>query len=640
MKKVALLILSLFIFGTLSPNALALSSVKGSDPTGQSQRSIIEKTPWLDPTACVTGGGSATATAGGGKIYILGDSITANTQFVQNKITKNLKAKSYDPVYKSVSTRSLTSGTSDLNGISVFEADTASWKSAGTIIIELGSNGGVTQENIEKIMAIIKANNPSAKVYWVNIGANDTAKYTTPKKADEYSQIIQENSSLGYTVIDWNAVAKKNPTYIISDESGVHPFNDAGSQAYADTIASALSQNAGATAAASSPGSTVGAVVDAAKNKAYDGSEIWTKPQLDQIAANQPFYEKAAQKVGIDWKLIPPLHLAETGLGRKNPNNGQGIYQDYARAGNGGANYPAGEVDDAEFQRQTDWAAGLIKSKADGNPEGLKDLSLPDGVKETFWGYNGKASVYIDQAISLGFTKKQGYEGSPYVMNKADEKRDPAKNPTGWGQIKTDGGSIQYPANNFIGTFMHYTALGGFDGGASTSANVGCAGAPSNSIVSTSAQKIVQVAEAEMAAGAKEEPAGSNSGPFVFKYTDGQAIPWCASFVSWVFKEAGAPFATEGSKQPWLITGVANLMDYSKNSGKFEWHDKDGVYVPKVGDIVIYLNSGASHTGLVSKVGVDSFTSLDGNWADKVTAHEVKFNDAELTGFATLKEVK
>ena len=81
-------------------------------------------------------------------------------------------------------------------------------------------------------------------------------------------------------------------------------------------------------------------------------------------------------------------------------------------------------------------------------------------------------------------------------------------------------------------------------------------------------------------------------------------------------------------------------MDYAKNSGKFEWHDKDGVYIPKVGDIVIYKDSGASHTGLVSKVGVDSFTSLDGNWADKVTTHEVKFNDAELTGFATLKGAK
>lgn len=56
MKKVLLLILSIFIFGTLSPNALALSNVNGSDPTGKSQRSIIEKTPWLDPTACADGG--------------------------------------------------------------------------------------------------------------------------------------------------------------------------------------------------------------------------------------------------------------------------------------------------------------------------------------------------------------------------------------------------------------------------------------------------------------------------------------------------------------------------------------------------------------------------------------------------------
>jgi hypothetical protein len=625
------------------------------------QRFELERSFYYDPTDCVSGSSSSPSTAGGGaagSVFVIGDSITANP-IVAGKLTTALAEKGLTPiVYESLGSRRLSEGSDPKDGITVFASSVDKWKTAKNIIIELGTNGGVTDAKITKMMEIIKQNNPGAKVYWINVGAARRTDIDT----DNIDRILKANQSLGYTVIDWNTVARANPGLITDDDVDVHPFTEAGSKLYADTVAGAIGGSSAATAApaatntaapattpttttattpvATSPGSTVGAVVDATKNKAYDGSEVWTKPQLDQIAANQPFYEKAAQKVGIDWKLIPPLHLAETGLGRKNPSNGQGIYQDFARAGNNGANYPTGEVDDTEFQRQTDWAAGLIKSKADGNPEGLKDLSLPDGVKETYWGYNGKAKVYREQAVKLGFTEKQGYEGSPYVMNKADEKRDPAKNPSGWGQIKTDGGGIQYPANNFIGTFVHYTALGGFDGGASTSANGGCAGAPSSSIVATSAQKIVQVAEAEMAAGAKEEPPGSNSGAFVSKYTDGQAIAWCASFLSWVFKEAGAPFVTEGSKQPWLITSVSNLMDYTKNSGKFEWHDKDGVYIPKVGDIVIYKDSGASHTGLVSKVGVDSFTSLDGNWADKVTTHEVKFNDAELTGFATLKGTK
>ena len=247
MKKVALLILSLFIFSTYSQGALALSNAKGSDPTGQSQRSIIEKTPWLDPTACVTGGGTAAVTAGGGKVYILGDSITANTQFVQNKITESLKAKNYNPVYNSVSSRSLTSGPSELNGISVFEADTVSWKDAGTIIIELGTNGGVTQENTEKIMAIIKANNPSAKVYWVNVGVNNDKRDDKDIPTDSINTTLSQNSALGYTVIDWAGALKSNPNFINDDGLGVHPFTTDGGQAYASTISSSLGSSASTT---------------------------------------------------------------------------------------------------------------------------------------------------------------------------------------------------------------------------------------------------------------------------------------------------------------------------------------------------------------------------------------------------------
>lgn len=45
------LAVALLLFSN-SSTALALSNQLGSDPTGKSQRSIIEKKPWLDPTAC------------------------------------------------------------------------------------------------------------------------------------------------------------------------------------------------------------------------------------------------------------------------------------------------------------------------------------------------------------------------------------------------------------------------------------------------------------------------------------------------------------------------------------------------------------------------------------------------------------
>ncbi len=49
--------------------AQALSKTPGSDPTGKSQRNIIEKTPWLDPTACPWGTtDTPTVPPGGGLI--------------------------------------------------------------------------------------------------------------------------------------------------------------------------------------------------------------------------------------------------------------------------------------------------------------------------------------------------------------------------------------------------------------------------------------------------------------------------------------------------------------------------------------------------------------------------------------------
>lgn len=58
-KKLFLgVMVALLLFSNIS-TALALSNQRGSDPTGKSQRSIIEKTPWLDPTACASPEGIA-----------------------------------------------------------------------------------------------------------------------------------------------------------------------------------------------------------------------------------------------------------------------------------------------------------------------------------------------------------------------------------------------------------------------------------------------------------------------------------------------------------------------------------------------------------------------------------------------------
>ena len=188
--------------------------------------------------------------------------------------------------------------------------------------------------------------------------------------------------------------------------------------------------------------------------KDYLGQDILTSSQVALLNGNKPFYQKAANANGIPWQMLAAVHFREYSLKKAGPSNGDGPYQIW------NSNYPVGNYTDAQFQTATDAAAKFIKAKAGG-----RNLSVTDNVKRTFFAYNGAAQVYKTQALNLGLTSAQADngEGSPYVMNRFDAKRDPTVAPTKtnktWGQIKKDKGPIEYPANPDYGAFVLYQAL-------------------------------------------------------------------------------------------------------------------------------------------------------------------------------------
>lgn len=192
-------------------------------------------------------------------------------------------------------------------------------------------------------------------------------------------------------------------------------------------------------------------------NLDYAGNTVITEAQMQAISNNQPIYQEAAEAAGIPWHLLAAMHMRESGLRKVSPND-DGPYQIVSKS------YPVGPMSDEAFKQATVDAANFMKTKAGG-----KDLSNPDNVKYTFFAYNGMSEAYINQAKSdaLGFTDEQARygEGSPYVMNRADLKRDPTVAPTRtnntWGQIKVDHGSIDYPANRDYGAFVYYSVLAG-----------------------------------------------------------------------------------------------------------------------------------------------------------------------------------
>lgn len=339
-------------------------------------------------------------------------------------------------------------------------------------------------------------------------------------------------------------------------------------------------------------------------------------------------YESVGKAKDVPWQLLAAIHYRETAYGDINPANGQGLFQFVAEAGK----YPAGQVSPENFTEQLNYLADKLKTDyatRSGDPA-LASATLtatgtdPNKIKDIAFSYNGRAGVYAQQARNLGFSMDA--DGSPYVMNFFDDKRDPqTAAPNTWGQVKRDFGSIEYPANNQVGLFTLYVALGG--GSASSSS---CDGN------NASGGTIIEVAKRELDKGTKGcmiTTAGQCG-----VYTDNHTEAWCADFVSWVHKEAGRPF-TGGESGGWRIPGVFGLDDYL-SSQQIHFMRDDTSNTPQPGDIIIFNETGPrSHTGLVYKVEGDKITTIEGNMNDSVMSREFDNyrNNQSIHAFGRMK---
>ncbi len=173
-----------------------------------------------------------------------------------------------------------------------------------------------------------------------------------------------------------------------------------------------------------------------------------------------------------------------------------------------------------------------------------------------------------------------------------------------------------------------------------TTATSGCnSGTPG-----ANAESILAIAKAELAKNVSEWDSNA------LKYTDGHKWAWCASFVSWVYKEAGTPF-TGGSPQDWLIPGVKNMREWFKKNGTYF---SVGEQTPQPGDVAFYVKDdfssngltykgmGIEHVNIVEKVSSDGKTmsAIGGNQSNQVTRYDnVSIVDHQyaLVGFGRMK---
>jgi len=117
----------------------------------------------------------------------------------------------------------------------------------------------------------------------------------------------------------------------------------------------------------------------------------------------------------------------------------------------------------------------------------------------------------------------------------------------------------------------------------------------------TTAQNILDVARSQI--GYVETP--SNITRYWAELDPGlQGQPWCAGFVSWVFKHAGLPLPAMG--KPYGFVYVPNAINYAKAHGLW---DASGHYAP--GDVVCYGNG--AHTGIIASDDGTTMAVYEGN---------------------------
>jgi hypothetical protein len=122
------------------------------------------------------------------------------------------------------------------------------------------------------------------------------------------------------------------------------------------------------------------------------------------------------------------------------------------------------------------------------------------------------------------------------------------------------------------------------------------------------------LAAAKGEVGVAEQPPGSNNSPRIVQFrqaTAGSGVgPWCAYFVSWAARQAGAPLGDQGQG----FGRVDDVYAWAQKTGK-AIPAGDGVK-PQPGDLIVW----DEHIGIVESVDADGkIHTVEGNSSDRVS---------------------
>lgn len=166
-------------------------------------------------------------------LYFMGDSILQGAEeSLRAKITSNGVNDGEITVNGEIS-RSITGkGQEGSSGLDALKKDEQVIKSAGAVVIVLGTNGGNTEGNIEKMVKEIRKINKKTAVYWINIGVT---REDLQKTMEDGNKALEKTAKdLDFSIINWyDEIKATDKDGLLRDQ--VHP-NEKGYKVFSGIV--------------------------------------------------------------------------------------------------------------------------------------------------------------------------------------------------------------------------------------------------------------------------------------------------------------------------------------------------------------------------------------------------------------------
>lgn len=289
-----------------------------------------------------------------GKVFVIGDSITFQSK--ANILAKFAAVGYTDVEVDGLSSRGLTGGGPSPTGLEVINSSTEKIKASKAVVIALGTNAyNVTTfgNDIKTAIGAVKAANPEAKIYWVDVAGRFQDKPSLASTYQNINKAIYDNKAEGYSVISWfkTVYPQGDPTDIKpglvdtnnlitnSDGLAVHPTSPAGQDAFGAVIAENVSNGGGSAVGVQKSNDCnkngaqgVGTCVDDGRLFTINVSDEELGKVIDDYAKSKGLgdaplanlgakFVSGAKRAGVNPFLLVQIAIQESSYGKAIPDN-------------------------------------------------------------------------------------------------------------------------------------------------------------------------------------------------------------------------------------------------------------------------------------------------------------------------------